>query len=111
MMNKQKGLIFAILSSILLSLSYIFFTILLKKASISTVLFYWFLFAFIFSLIFILRKKNKALHEIKNKIRPLIFLGLAEGLASILFLTGLKNIGPVLTSFMAQFVFVFALIY
>lgn len=109
--NKQKGLTFVILSSILLSLSYIFFTILLKKESISSVLFYWFLSAFIFSLVFSFREKHKILHEIKNKIRPLIFLGLAEGLASILFLTGLKNIGPILTSFMTQFVFVFILIY
>jgi len=111
MMDKQKGLIFAGLSSILLSLSYIFFTILLKKESISNILFYWFLFAFIFSLIFSLGKKHKILDEIKNKISPLIFLGLAEGLASILFLTGLKNIGPVLTSFMTQFVFIFVLVY
>jgi len=48
--------------------------------------------------------------EVKNKFFPLIALGLTEGLASIFFLTGLKNIGPVLTSFIAQFVFVFVLI-
>ncbi len=109
--NKQKGLIFIVFSSILLSLSYIFFTILLRKESISNVLFYWFLSAFIFSLIFSLKEKHKVLSEIKGKFSLLIFLGLAEGLASIFFLTGLKNIGPVLTSFITQFVFVFVLIY
>ncbi|MCK5449655.1 DMT family transporter [Candidatus Pacearchaeota archaeon] len=111
MIEKRKGLIFAVLSSILLSLSYIFFTILLKTESISKVLFYWFLIAFIISLIFSLKENFKILNEIKNKKFPLIILGLAEGLASILFLTGLKSVGPVLTSFITQFTFIFVLIY
>lgn len=111
MIEKQKGLLFAFLSSILLSLSYIFFAILLKNESISKILFYWFLTAFIFSLLFALKERINISNEIKSKLSPLIILGLVEGLASILFLIGLKTIGPVLTSFIVQFVFIFVLIY
>ena len=109
--NKNKGTLFSIISAILLSLSYIFFTILLKDNSISQILFYWFLIALAFSLAFGITKRKIAIKEIKNNLSPLIILGLIEGLAAILFLVSLKLIGPVLTSFFTQFVFIFVLIY
>ncbi len=111
MIDKQKGLLFAVLSAILLSLSYIFFTILLKSEPISKILFYWFLMAFIFSLLFSFKERRNISQEIKNKPLPLFALGLIEGSAAIFFLIGLKTIGPVLTSFITQFVFIFVLIY
>ncbi len=111
MAHIKKGILFAILSSILLSLSYIFFTILLKEESISKILFYWFLIAFIFSLLFGVKERKSILKEIKSKPFPLILLGLVEGLAAIFFLIGLKTMGPILTSFIVQFSFIFVLIY
>ncbi|MBI2004066.1 DMT family transporter [Candidatus Pacearchaeota archaeon] len=112
MVEKIKiGIFLAILSAILLSLSYIFFAILLKDESISKILFYWFLIAFIFSLFFGIKKRKQIFKEIKSKSNPLIIVGLIEGLAAIFFLNGLKTIGPVLTSFIVQFVFIFVLIY
>ena len=111
MINTRKGFLFAIFSSILLSLSYIFFTILLKEESISRILFYWFLVAFIFSLLFSIKERKKIFKEAKSKPIPLIILGMVEGLAAIFFLIGLNALGPVLTSFITQFVFIFILIY
>ncbi len=111
MKNNKKGIFFAILSAILLSFSYIFFTVLLKGEAISQILFYWFLIALIFSLLFGIKKRKQIFKELKNNLNQLIFLGISEGLAAIFFLTSLKILGPSLTAFLVQFVFIFVLLY
>ncbi|MEM5797462.1 MAG: DMT family transporter [Candidatus Aenigmatarchaeota archaeon] len=107
--GQMKGYIFAVLSSLLVSSSFIINYVALQSVNITTLMFYFFGFGVIgaFILLVITKKLERTRFLLRNHWKPIAVLGFVGGILSIFWLLALKLVGSSTLGFLMRFSTIF----
>lgn len=111
MKTSTKGYIFAIISSLISTPTFITNFLVLQKTSVSTLTFYFFGFAVIgsFAILAVTGKLGQARRAFKKYAIPVIVIGSIGGVISIFWFNALKLVGSAPMGFFMRFASVFSI--
>lgn len=110
--HEFKGFAYAILSSFLVGLGFVFTKLILQDANPETSSLYFFGFGVLSSFLILgVKKELKDSKSFKTHWRPMIVLGFLSGVASLLWFYSIDLIGPSLTAFLIRFLIVFTVLW
>jgi drug/metabolite transporter (DMT)-like permease len=110
--NKQRGIVFSILTSIMFGVSPIFVKLVLDVTNIETMNILWaFISSILFGLLFIFSKKTKHYKIIIKNWRKIALLGLFSIVGSLFYAYGIFYSDPINATFIIQFAKIFTIMF
>ncbi len=112
MNNKQKGILFSILTSLSLGITTVIVKLAVNLINPETMNVLWFMFSSVlFVLLFVFFKKTKYFKTIIRNWRKIALISLFVTAGSILFTYGISYAGPTNAAFIIQFTMVFSILF